>query len=53
MKRIEYFGRLVAEYREECGASVYHWVWMENHYHMVFEVVHENLRGFVGGIQQA
>jgi putative transposase len=49
----EYFGRLAAEYKALCGAKVYHWVWMRNHYHMLIEVVHANLRGFVGGLQQA
>ena len=49
----EYFSKTVAEYKELCGARVYHWVWMGNHYHMLVEVVHENLRGFVGGLQQA
>ena len=49
----EYFSKLVSEYKEICGSRVYHWVWMGNHYHMVVEVVYENLRGFVGGIQQA
>jgi putative transposase len=49
----EYFSRLVGEYKEACGAKVYHWVWMGNHYHMLVEVVYENLRGFVGGLQQA
>ena len=48
-----YFSRLVAEYKEICGSKVYHWAWMGNHYHMLVEVVHENLRGFVGGVQQA
>jgi REP element-mobilizing transposase RayT len=49
----EYFSRLVREYKAECGARVYHWVWMGNHYHMLVEVVYENLRGFAGGIQQS
>lgn len=49
----EYFSRVVSEYKKTCGARVYHWAWMENHYHMLAEVVFENLRGFVGGIQQA
>jgi hypothetical protein len=49
----KYFSQLVGEYKEACGARVYHWVWMGTHYHMVVEVVYENLRGFVGGIQQA
>ena len=48
-----YFCQTVSEYKELCGAKVYHWVWMGNHYHMLVEVVFENLRGFVGGIQQA
>jgi hypothetical protein len=43
----------VGEYKELCGAKVYHWVWMRTHYDMVVEVVCENLRGFVGGLQQA
>jgi len=49
----EYFSRLVGEYKEACGAKVYHWAWMGTHYHMLVEVVYENLRGFAGGIQQA
>jgi len=49
----DYFSKTVAEYKELCGARVYHWVWMGNHYHMLVQVVHENLRGFAGGIQQA
>lgn len=49
----EYFVRLVSDYKRLCGAKVYHWVLMGNHYHMLVEVVHENLRGFAGGIQQA
>jgi len=49
----EFFSKTVAEYKELCGAKVYHWVWMGNHYHMLAELVYENLRGFVGGIQQA
>jgi REP element-mobilizing transposase RayT len=36
----EYFSRLVGEYKEACGAKVYHWVWMGNHYHMLVEVVY-------------
>jgi len=49
----KYWLGLVSEYKEICGARVYHWVLMGNHYHMLIEVVFENLRGFVGGIQQA
>lgn len=48
-----YFSKLVIKYKYLCGAKVYHWVWMGNHYHMLVEVVHDNLRGFAGGIQQA
>jgi putative transposase len=43
---------LVREYKDICGAKVYHWVLMGNHYHLVVEVVYDNLRPFVGGIQQ-
>jgi len=46
------FSQVVAEYKEICGARVYHWVWMDTHFHMLAEVVYENLRGFMGGIQQ-
>ena len=49
----EYFMRLAQEYKAICGARVYHWVWMGNHFHMLVEVVHANLRGFAGGLQQA
>ena len=48
----KWFSEAVAEYKEICGARVYHWVWMDTHYHMLAEVVYENLRAFVGGIQQ-
>jgi putative transposase len=48
-----YFSKTVAEYSALCSGKVYHWVWMGNHYHMLIEIVFENLRGFVGGIQQA
>ena len=48
-----YFTDLVIDYRDACGASVYHWVWMDTHYHMLAEVVFDNLRAFAGGIQQA
>ena len=33
------FTETVAEYKEICGAKVYHWVWMDTHYHMLAEVV--------------
>jgi putative transposase len=48
-----YFTDLVKDYRDACGASVYHWAWMDTHYHMLAEVVFENLRAFAGGIQQS
>ena len=48
----ERFGELVRDYKEICGAKVYHWTWMGNHYHMLIEVVYDNLRPFLGGIQQ-
>jgi putative transposase len=48
----EKFLELVRDYKALCGARVYHWVLMGNHYHMLVEVVYENLKGFVGGIQQ-
>ena len=48
-----YFKQTVAEYKALCGARIYHWCWMDNHYHLLVEVVHENLRGFAGGLQQA
>jgi len=48
----EEFSRLVCEYKAICGARVYHWAWMGNHYHMLLEVVFDNLRPFVGGVQQ-
>ena len=43
----------MGEYKGICGAKVYHWVWMNTHYHMIGEVVFENLRPFIAGIQQA
>lgn len=48
-----YFSQTVEEYKELCGAKLFHWCWMDNHYHMLVEVVYENLRGFAGGLQQA
>lgn len=47
-----YFVELVQEYKSECAASVYHWALMSNHYHMLIEVVFDNLTPFVSGIQQ-
>jgi len=49
---VERFTQTVKEYKEICGARVYHWCWMTAHYHMVAEVVFDNLRAFAGGIQQ-
>lgn len=46
------FTQTVKEYKQLCGAKVYHWCWMSTHYHMVAEVVFDNLRAFAGGIQQ-
>ena len=48
-----HFSGLVSDYKLTCGAAVYHWAWMESHYHMLIEVVFDNLRPFVGGLQQA
>jgi putative transposase len=48
-----FFTRTVTEYKEICGAQIYHWCWMSNHYHLLVEVPHANLRGFAGGLQQA
>ncbi len=48
----EYFSRLVRYYKEMCGAHVYHWAWMHNHYHILAAVTYDNLRAFTGGIQQ-
>jgi putative transposase len=47
------FTDLVREYKERCGARVYHWAWMENHYHMLVEIEFKQLRIFAGGIQQS
>jgi len=48
----EFFSRTVREYKDLCGARVYHWCWMDTHYHMLAEVVFDHLRAFAGGIQQ-
>jgi len=48
----KWFSDAVADYKALCGARVYHWAWMDTHYHMLVEVVFENLRAFAGGIQQ-
>ena len=45
------FCELAAEYRDLCGARVYHWCLMDNHYHLLVEIVFDNLRAFVGGLQ--
>ena len=46
------FAEVIEEYKEICGAKVYHWALMDTHYHLLAEVVYDNLRGFAGGIQQ-
>lgn len=48
----QWFSEAVSDYKGICGTRVYHWVWMDTHFHMLVEVVYENLRGFAGGIQQ-
>ena len=48
----ERFTEIVKEYADLCGVEVYHWCWMHTHYHMLCEVVFDNLRPFAGGIQQ-
>lgn len=48
----KWFSDAIKDYKEICGANVYHWVWMDTHWHMLAEVVYDNLRGFVGGVQQ-
>ncbi|MFU8781417.1 MAG: transposase, partial [Kiritimatiellia bacterium] len=47
-----HFTRTVAKYKTLCGAKIYHWCWMANHYHILVEIVHDDLRNFAGGIQQ-
>ena len=49
----DYFLRLVSKYKLTCDAKVFHWVLMGNHYHLLIEVAYDNLRSFVGGIQQS
>ena len=48
----EVFKELVMLYKERTKAKVYHWVLMGNHFHLVIEIEHERLRGFIGGIEQ-
>ncbi len=48
-----HFSKLVIRYKAVCDAHVYHWAWMGNHYHMLVAVAYENLRAFIGGLQQA
>ena len=43
----KWFSDAIKDYKEICGANVYHWVWMDTHWHMLAEVVYDNLRGFV------
>ena len=47
-----YFSNVVKEYKEACDAQIYHWCWMDTHYHMMVEISFENLRAFAGGLQQ-
>lgn len=47
-----YFSDVVRDYKDICGAKLYHWSWMGTHFHMLAEVVYQNLRPFVGGIEQ-
>jgi len=47
------FVQLMAEYKDLCGAKIYHWCLMDTHYHMLVEVVFDNLRPLVSGIQQS
>ena len=46
------FLQKVADYKQICDARIYHWCWMDNHYHILVEIMHENLRRFAGGLQQ-
>lgn len=48
-----YFTELVRRYKEIGDVKVLHWAWMDTHYHMLVEAALQNLRPFVGGVQQA
>jgi len=49
----EMFLHTIKKYKHACDAHVYHWVLMGNHFHLLIDVAFENLRPFVGGIQQS
>lgn len=48
-----FFSQLVSRYKKANGVRVFHWAWMETHYHLLIEVPFQKLRAFVGGLQQA
>jgi len=43
---------LIARYKQEAHAKVYHWTLMDNHFHLLAEIRFMALRTFMGGIQQ-
>ncbi|MFH0954044.1 MAG: transposase [Verrucomicrobiota bacterium] len=45
--------KAVRKYKRMCGVRIFHWAWMETHYHLLIEVPFQRLRSFVGGFQQA
>jgi len=47
------FTERVVEYVALADAKIYHWVWMDNHYHALVEVANANLRTFAGRLQQS
>jgi putative transposase len=47
------FVELLGRYKARCGAEVFHWVLMPNHYHLLVRVPFAGLRRFVGGVQQS
>ncbi len=49
----EIFLGLIQKYKASHKVRVYHWVLMENHFHLLIEIEFDNLRPFVGGIQQS
>ena len=49
---LAHFVGLIQDYKEISGAKIYHWAVMPSHYHMLVEIVFDNLRPFAGGIQQ-
>ncbi|MFA4988481.1 MAG: transposase [Candidatus Omnitrophota bacterium] len=49
-----YFKKLIKDYTDKFGISVYHWVIMPNHYHLVLELdVPESISGFMAGLHRA